>query len=194
VLNYPALETERLLLLPLSLDDVPGIQQHFANWDVIQHLSARVPWPYPEDGALTFVRDMALPAIARGDQMVWALRLKSAPDATVGVIKYESRDSGYGNRGFWLALHLHGQGYMTEAVSAFQDFVFGELGLESFFVLNAVDNPASRRIKEKTGAEFVGETESLHRNGTLRSERWVVTRQAWRKLRQGESQKSSEVP
>ena len=28
----------------------------------------RVPWPYPNDGALTYYRDYALPAMARGDE------------------------------------------------------------------------------------------------------------------------------
>jgi len=182
-MSYPELESARLLLVPLSLDDAPGIQRHFAHWDIIQHLAARVPWPYPEDGAIVFVRDVALPAIARGEQLIWAIRLKAARAETVGMISYEAADDGYGNRGFWLARHLHSQGYMTEAVGAFQDFVFFELGLESFVVLNAADNPASRRIKEKTGAQFLGEVDCLHHNGTERSERWLVTREAWQQVR-----------
>jgi len=193
VMSYPNLESERLLLVPLSLDDVPGIQRHFANWDIIQHLSDRVPWPYPQDGALTFVRDFALPSVDRGEQIVWAIRLKVEPGETVGLISYEAKDTGLGNRGFWLARHLHGQGYMTEAVGLFQDFVFTELGLESFVVMNAVDNPASRRIKEKTGAKFLGEVHSPHRNGTTRTERWLVTRQSWEALRKSAAQNSEEV-
>ena len=193
VMSYATLESERLLLVPLSLDDVPGIQRHFSNWDIIQHLAARVPWPYPEDGALTFVRDVALPAIEREEEMIWAIRLKAAPRETVGLIGYRGKDDGFGNRGFWLARHLHGQGYMTEAVGLFQDFVFTELGIESFVVLNAVDNPASRKIKEKTGAKFLDEVHSLHRNGTTRTERWLVTRQAWEHLGLVRTQNSEEI-
>lgn len=182
--TYPPLDTPRLLLVPLTIDDVPGIQQHFAHWEIIRHLSDRVPWPYPVDGAKTFVLDACLPAIARGEKIVWAIRLKNKPGETVGLIDYVTEDDGYGNRGFWLARHLHGQGYMTEAVTAFQDYILLERGIESFVVHNAVDNPASRRIKEKTGAVFVEETESSHRNGCSRSERWIVTREAWLALRQ----------
>ena len=48
---------------------------------------------------------------------------------------------------------------MTEAIASVNDFAFCTLGVESFYVSNAVSNVASRRVKQKTGAEFVG----LHR-------------------------------
>ena len=62
----PALQTSRLLLQPLSLADVDAIQQRFPHWEVVRYLNDRVPWPYPEDGALSFLRDVALPAMGRG--------------------------------------------------------------------------------------------------------------------------------
>ena len=124
-MTYPVLETPRLLLPPLSLSDVAGIQEHFAHWEIIQHLSERVPWPYPADGAKQFVTDVCLPAIERGVQLIWAIRLKTQPNETIGLIDYRWEDNdGYGNRGFWLAQHLHGQGYMTEAITALQDYIY----------------------------------------------------------------------
>ena len=45
------------------------------------------------------------------------------------------------------------------------DFAFGTLGIESFHVCNAASNTASRRVKQKTGAEFVGYIELPHHNG-----------------------------
>ena len=54
---------------------------------------------------------------------------------------------------------------MTEAIEAVNDFVFNTLGIESFYVLNAPSNIGSRRVKQKTGAEFVGYAELPHHNG-----------------------------
>ena len=48
-------ETRRLILRPLALSDAPAIQRHFNNWNIIRHLAQVVPWPYPEDGAETFI-------------------------------------------------------------------------------------------------------------------------------------------
>jgi hypothetical protein len=38
---------------------------------------------------------------------------------------------------------------------------------------------ASRRVKQKTGAEFVGYVELNHHDGQTRSEKWRVTREKW---------------
>ncbi len=163
--------------------DAPAIQRQFGCWEVIQHLSTGVPWPYPDDGAETFLRDVCLPKMASGDTMVWGLVLKDGPDEVVGLLDYKKEDDGMGHRGFWLAPRLHGQGYMTEAVVAFQDFVFLELGVERIVVMNARSNPGSRRIKEKTGARFLEEVEIPHRSGDGIGQRWEVTREAWIALR-----------
>lgn len=60
------LQTARLTLTPLQLTDASDIQQLFPHWEVVRYLDRRVPWPYPDDGALTYVRDVVLPAIAAG--------------------------------------------------------------------------------------------------------------------------------
>jgi RimJ/RimL family protein N-acetyltransferase len=62
----PALETARLILRPLELADAEQVQRIFPHWEIVQFLANRVPWPYAEDGALTYYRDDALPAMARG--------------------------------------------------------------------------------------------------------------------------------
>lgn len=180
--TYPQLDAPRLLLRPLQLSDAPDIQAHFARWSVVQHLSVEVPWPYPENGAEAYARN-ALAEVDRGDAMYWTIRLKSAPEEAVGVLGYTVAGGPGGHRGFWLAEHLHGQGLMTEAVEAFQDFIFFELGLERIEVGNAINNPASRRVKEKTGAQFIGYGELEHRDGEHKAELWEITRERWSKLR-----------
>jgi [ribosomal protein S5]-alanine N-acetyltransferase len=181
-MKTPTLESPRLILRPVTMADAPAIQRYFSNWEVIQHLSTGVPWPYPDDGAESFLRDVCLPKMAAGDAMVWAIVLKGGPGEAVGLLDYKERDEGMGHRGFWLATHLHGQGYMTEAVVAFQDYVFLELGIERIIVMNARSNPGSRRIKEKTGARFLEEVEIPHRSGDGIGQRWEVTREAWAAL------------
>jgi len=78
-------------------------------------LNVRVPWPYPPDGARAFYRDVALPAVERGDAWHWTLRLKANPAQLIGVISLmcspENRDRE--NRGFWLGLPWQGQGQLA---------------------------------------------------------------------------------
>src|SRR5207248_2207974 len=94
------LETSRLLLRPLQLEDADRIQQLFPHWDIVRYMASIIPWPYPTDGALTFIRDVALPAIARGDEWHWTLRLKTDPDLVIGSISLKIHDTD--NRGFWI--------------------------------------------------------------------------------------------
>jgi len=162
----PTLQTERLILRPLAMSDAPAIQRHFNNWNIIQHLAQVVPWPYPENGAETFIA-RELERVAAGQVIYnWMLVLRGGDDPK-------------GNRGFWLAERYWNQGLMTEAVTAVNDFAFRVLGVDVLHVCNAVTNEASRRVKQKTGAEFVGFIELPHHNGQTRAEKWRVTRKNW---------------
>src|ERR1039458_7126882 len=166
----PTGETKRLILRPLALADAPQIQELFPHWEIVCHLLRVVPWPYPDDGALRFIRDKALPAMERGDQWTWALRLKSAPRQVIGVLDLRRGEGD--NRGFWLGLAWQGQGLMSEACVWANDFWFEQLGFPVLRVAKAVDNTASRRISEKQGMRLVGVAEKEYVSGRLSSETW----------------------
>ena len=87
-----------------------------------------------------------------------------------------------GDRGFWLAERYWKQGLMSEAVSAVNDFAFRVLDVDVFYACNAVTNEGSRRVKQKTGAEFLGYVELAHHSGQTRAEKWRVTRENWLRL------------
>lgn len=179
----PPLETPRLLLRPLALDDAPQTQRLFPQWEIVRYLDANaVPWPYPEDGALTFIRDKALPAMERNEMWVWTLRLKSDPANLIGNISL--MNSGAANRGFWIAPEWQGRGLMTEAVIAVTDFWFDSLGFPVLRTSKAVANIASRRISEKTGMRLAGIEERESVFGRSLSEIWEVTAEEWKRYRQ----------
>jgi RimJ/RimL family protein N-acetyltransferase len=51
----PVLKTQRLILRPLVPADAPAIQRRFPRWEIVRYLNPRVPWPYPDDGAIRFI-------------------------------------------------------------------------------------------------------------------------------------------
>ena len=181
--SIPALETRRLLLQPLTLDDAPAIQTLFPHWEIVRHLSDRVPWPYPVDGALSFVRDIALPGMAQGTDWHWSLRLKTEPEQVIGLISL--KDDPQENRGFWLGLPWQGQGLMAEAAEAVTDFWFDALGHETLRVPKAVANGASRRVSEKGGMRRVRQEMRNYVEGRLLSDHWEITAVEWRARRAG---------
>lgn len=173
------LETRRLLLRPLELADAEQIQMHFPHWEIVRYLRSIVPWPYPADGALQYVRDSALPAIERGEAWHWTLRLKTEPQQVIGFISLIKGKSE--NRGFWMGLPWQGRGLMSEACDAVTDYWFDVLKFPVLRVPKATENAASRRISEKQGMRVVGTEERDYVSGRLPGEIWEITAGEWRR-------------
>jgi RimJ/RimL family protein N-acetyltransferase len=179
----PTLHTPRLTLRPPTEADVPSWQKYFADWEVIKHLSTQVPWPYPDDGVVEHWECRVQPALTANTAWHWAITERERPGVLIGTIDLRPDATENGNRGFWLGRPFWGRGYMTEAVTAIQDWVFTKTDLSRIVVKNAVSNVASRRIKEKTGAQFVGNDDAPHNSGDTLGEVWEVHKEAWLKLR-----------
>lgn len=173
----PTLYTERLILRPLELADAEAVQQQFPHWEVVRYLNAFVPWPYPADGAFTYLRDIALPAIARGEEWHWSIRLKSAPDQLIGNISLMNEQDN--NRGFWLGPPWQGQGLMTEASEAVTRYWFETLGRDVLRVPKAAPNIGSRKLSERTGMRLIRTDEGDFVSGRLAKEIWEITREEW---------------
>ena len=177
----PELRTSRLVLRPLALEDAVQVQPLFANWEVVRYLQAKVPWPYPPDGTETYYREVALPAIARGEQWHWTLRLLSSPEQIVGAINLMTTPDT--NRGFWMGLPWQGQGLMSEACDAVTDFWFDTLGFPLLRAPKAVGNEASRGISRKQGMRVVSIYESNYVSGPHPTELFEITAEEWRAYR-----------
>ncbi len=177
----PVLQTQRLVLRPLELADAEQVQTLFPHWEIVRYLAVQVPWPYPPDGAMTHYRDVALPAMERGEAWHWTLRLKTDPARLIGSISLmKSEDE---NRGFWIGLPWQGQGLMSEACDAVTDFWFDELKFPVLRAPKAMANLASRRISEKQGMRAIRTEERDYVCGRLPSEVWEITAEEWRARR-----------
>lgn len=173
----PTLTTERLILRPLELGDAAQTQLLFPQWEIVRYLTNKVPWPYPADGAFTHYRDVALPAMERGEAWHWTLRLKTDPGQMIGSILLLKGDMV--NRGFWLGLPWQGQGLMSEAADAVTDYWFEVLKFPVLRVPKAVANTGSRRISEKQGMRVIAREEQDYVSGRFPSEIWEITAEEW---------------
>ena len=180
------LETTRLILRPLEIGDAPPAQILFANYEIVRFMSHLIPWPFPADGALTYYRDVALPAMARGDEWHWTLRLKEDPDQLIGGISLRKQENK--NRGFWIGLPWQGRGLATEAAEAVTGYWFDVLGFPVLRVPKAVANTASRRISEKTGMRVIATDFQDYVSGRWPTELREITAEEWRQ-RAGQPQR-----
>jgi ribosomal-protein-alanine N-acetyltransferase len=171
------LKTPRLILHPLALEDAPALQIGFPKWEIVRYLDAVVPWPYPDDGALTYIRDVALPGMRRGEEWYWSIRPRIAPEELIGVICLRLREGD--NRGFWLEPAWQGQGLMAEACEVVTDFWFDDLEQPVLQAVKAVANTRSRRMSERSFMRMVELLQHDFVSGRLTAEVWEITREEW---------------
>jgi [ribosomal protein S5]-alanine N-acetyltransferase len=175
----PVLETERLILRRIRESDAPAIQRGFDNWEVVKHLSAQVPWPYPADGAVTNMTDV-MREYAEHEKCFWAITLKGGDDELIGRIDLWTDDGlSRTQRGFWLARGHWGRGLMTEAAERVTEYAFVDLGWPHLWLSNAEDNVASHRVKEKQGAMLIDRTPARYVSGEGVRVTWLLRREPW---------------
>jgi len=109
---------------------------------------------------------------------MWAIALKENPSQLIGVIDIRE-DVGDGHRGFWMAESEQGKGYMTEAVTAVNDWVFAHTPLTELVVFNVASNASSRRVKQKTGAVYLRTVVEDYHCGESASEVWCTKKDDW---------------
>ncbi len=177
----PTLETERLQLRPLTLDDAPAIQKQFERIEVARYLSTTVPWPYPSNGAISYLKDVVLPSVARGRERSWGIILEGK---LIGAISI--RNHGEENRGFWLTPEFWGMGFMGEASERINEYILDELRWPHLVTGNAVENVASSRLKSTQGFEKISVFSKAFVGGTMDYEQWKITLGAWIRHRRSE--------
>lgn len=183
---HPIFHTSRLILRPPTILDVPSYKKHFVDYEVVRHLSSAIPWPYPSNGVHDFLENVVIPELGR-ERWAWGLFLRNDPDVLIGMIDLWKKGKPE-HRGFWLGREYWGQGLMTEAICPIHDFVFINLGWKELLFSNAVGNIASRRIKEKTGAEYIQTVSgSFVDPQYTQQEQWRLTKENWQRQTMGNS-------
>jgi len=175
---------ERILLRPITMQDIPAYEKHFVDYEVIRHLADTVPWPYPEHGVRDWVTGHILPL--QGDnRWIWGIFLRTNAHELIGGIELW-RPGTPENRGFWLGRTYWGQGLMTEAAMLVTDYAFEQLDFKSLVFSNAKGNHRSARIKEKTGARFIRcEPASFVDSKYTEREIWELCKHDWIKHKGG---------
>lgn len=149
------LETARLLLRPLKLEDAPVVSQ-LAGRREIADTTISIPHPYSEAQAREWIAGHPGPK-GTDKEIVFAITLK-ANGQLVGAIglRVIDQEHSQAEMGFWVAVGAWGKGYASEAATALLRFGFEELQLNRIYAHHMVRNPASGRVLEKIGMKREG--------------------------------------
>lgn len=173
----PVLVTERLVLRPPHEDDVAEMVELAGNRKVAEML-ARMPHPYGEREARTFIRSAA----ERKVGTAYALTLAET-GAFIGGAGLNGGPREL-ELGYWIGEPYWGRGYATEAAHALVDLAFRATEIERLHVSCRVLNGASRRVIHRCGFQYAGQgmIDSLAA-GRVAVERYVLDRKTWVSLR-----------
>lgn len=138
--EFPQLETRRLLLREVRLEDSEKLLENYADPHVTEYFME--PLTEQQD-AVSIAREYAGHYYA-GTGIVWAITFKDDPPL-VGTCGYEVLSSfdRRGDIGYDLARRCWGQGLMIEALEAVVEYGFTKLGLNRIQAFVLADNARS---------------------------------------------------
>ena len=152
--DFPNLETERLILRQLTLEDADFVFRHFSDSAVTQYLMDEPPLTeYAQ--AQEIIRFYLEPAGKTHNR--WGLARKS-DHQLIGTCGYHKWDKRYfrAEIGYDLSPSFWGQGYMTEALRAVITNGFERMGLNRIEALVSIDNDLSVQLLQRLGFKQEG--------------------------------------
>ena len=151
---FPTLETERLILREVVLEDAENIYAYFSNEDVTKHYGMNAFTELSEAEAL--VQNFAK-SFHNKRAIRWAIERKERA-GLIGTIGFN----------LWQPLHKRAEigyelhpdfwrlGYASEAIDRVVEYGFNELGLTRIGAVVYLENVASNQLLLKNGFELEG--------------------------------------
>lgn len=143
------LETERLKLRPVTLNDIHDMYEYASDEETVTYI-------FPIHQSLHDTRESIADYFMSAPFGKYGIELKET-GKLIGTIDLRVEDQhniaeiGYAlNKAFW------GQGYVPEAANELLRLGFEELQLMRIFATHDIDNPKSGRVMEKIGMKIEG--------------------------------------
>jgi ribosomal-protein-alanine N-acetyltransferase len=179
----PTLETSRLILRPMTADDVPDLRRWLAR-DEIYTYWGRKASKGEREPELMFIDPRPWVKRKPDPDFKWGIVLKETNTVIGDVSIFDIENARMGSVGYRLDPDLWGHGYVTEALRAAVEFIFTHTELDRLHAAADVRNTASNRVLEKCG--FVHE-------GTIRHGKmvsvycdyhiWGLLREDWEQMK-----------
>lgn len=142
------LETARLRLRPLTLEDVPALQAVLGDPAAMEWY----PAPFDRTGVENWIK-RNLDRYEHDGFGLWAMVLKATGEmiGDCGCTTQEMEGKKAIEIGYHVRQDLWGNGYATEAARASMDYAFNKLGALRVISMIRPENTNSRRVAEKNG-------------------------------------------
>jgi RimJ/RimL family protein N-acetyltransferase len=150
--NIKSLETERLVLQPMSMDDGPFIFELYNSPNFIRFIGDRNIKSITD--AENYITAKFLPQFERLGYGNFLIKLKSDDTKIGGVGVFEREGLEVHDIGFSFLPEFEGKGYGFEASKKLMETVVSEFGLKKISAITSKENIASQKLIEKLGLKY----------------------------------------
>lgn len=166
--NMPRLETDRLVLRSLELDDALRIFHNFSQDCVTEFYDLKTFTKMEEAVDLINIWNQRT---AAGEGLRWAIAFKETPELLIGTCGFHnfSKENNRAEIGYELSPEEWGKGLMTEAIQCIVAYGFETLKLHRIEAFIDPLNHASRALLHKNGMK----TEGVLRDYFFEKDRFV---------------------
>lgn len=179
------IRTARLVLRPLSVDDLTDIARLAGEWEIAS-MTARIPYPYTPHDARQWLEGLEEGEFVRAISLADEAAGAHVPRDLLGITGYlPSSDGASAEIGYWIGKPYWGRGYATEAAHALIGYAFSRGGFEALTCCHFADNHASARVIEKLGFTSTGTCSCWceARRVEAPAEHYELARRDWQQLR-----------
>lgn len=152
------IETERLILRRITKSDA---DEAYKNWCSSFNVSKYVTWNKHENVDETKeLFEMWENEYQNLDTFRWIVQLKDTKEliGTIDVASKKYLKYGTCEIGYWYGEDFWGKGYATESLKGVIKYLFEEAEMDVIYAEFMEENPASRKVMEKSGMKFEGIT------------------------------------
>jgi [ribosomal protein S5]-alanine N-acetyltransferase len=176
----PILETERLILRPLELSDIPQLVPLIGAREVAA-TTLRIPHPYTEQHAREFITLLQTPPAQQAPIAGQAITRKQDGQLIGGIGLQVDDAHKRAELGYWIGVPFWANGYATEAARAMLAHGFAIQQLHRVFASHFAGNTASGRVLKKIGMRHEGcQRDHILKGGKfLDSELYGILRSEW---------------
>lgn len=178
------IETPRLRLRRFTMDDA---QAMFLNWANDPQVTRFLTWQAHESVTVTeTIISSWIAEYENHDRYSWCMEWKETgePIGSIGAVNRNER-AGRVEIGYCMSRRLWGQGIMTEALVAVEDYLFVRVGCNRIEAMHNVQNPASGRVMQKSGMTQEGilrEYGSNNQGNPVDLAMWSILRSEWKAM------------